>query len=58
MARRADVARGTCEDVTRHARVPGRATRAHATHRGPTGGAYAWQGPLKSTQTLGWCHVA
>ena len=33
VARRADMARGTRADVTRHARPRGRAARAHATLR-------------------------
>ena len=58
MAHRADMARGTRADVTRHAMPHGRAALAHAECRWRTGGADTWQGPHESTQTPGWCHVA
>ena len=44
MARRADVARGTRVDATRHAGPCGRASRAHVARRWCTSGADMWQG--------------
>ena len=51
MVRRADMARGTCGDATRHARPRGRAARAHAVRKWSTGGTNAWQGASESTRT-------
>ena len=58
MACEADVVRKTHTDATRHARLCGRAARAHAGPRWREGGADAWQGPRESMQTPTWRHVA